>query len=80
MTKPSRSEIESLVKALALYIGSGKAGSGADIKIQQRLYNAYARKLSSFQSKHGMVDTDDLNRMAESFWNAKLFKGRGSTW
>lgn len=71
-----------LIEALGRYLGASSLVGGANIRTQQRLYDAYRRQydrvlLGGLLSEH---DESALHHRAMAWWNERPVKGAGIDW
>jgi len=83
ITEALKSDIDALVKAFGLYKYAGE--NTKDIKVQQRLYDAYQRVLDRLQSKYPDVDLTSSGFQAEldrksKAWLQSRTSGPGVDW
>jgi hypothetical protein len=77
----SRSETQGLVEALGKYISAGRSRAG--IKVEQRLYHAFAKKLAAAERKVGPLSDENMDALrsrAESWLASQGTVGAGRFW
>ncbi len=78
MKKPTKSEIELLVKRCAGNLWA--AEHNADIKTQTRLYDAYMKTLAKLQVKYPHIDFDTGIENHARKWINEHIMGPGTTY
>lgn len=82
MAKPTKAQIDALVRAFGLYSHS----QSAPLKVQQRLYNDYRKKLGKLIVMFPSIDLEsdsfnnELKRRADEWWKSRAFTGPGVDW
>ena len=83
-TKPSKTDLDKLVKHYALMKYSGR--QNAHMRSQQQLYNQYYKTLDKIAKKYPNLDTSSsrfdqqLDQRADKYWNSKAMRGAGVDW
>ena len=82
--KPSKAQVNGLVKAYALKVHS--SDQGAPIKTQQRFHTKFQALHKKLSDKYPDVDMfsdtffDQLLKQAEKYWKSKAMSGAGTDW
>lgn len=82
--KPPKSEIDKLVCAYGLKLGS--ASDGAEFKVQQRMHDRFMKVYVAMSTRYPDVDMssatfwENLKSRAIQWWKSRPFRGTAVDW